>query len=118
MTPIRVALLGYGLAGSVFHAPFIAAADGLELAAVTTRDPERRRSAEASYPGVLVLEGPEDVFERAEDFDLAVVATPNRFRTRSTRSRRGFRSSSTSRSRRPRTRRGTSSNPRANAACS
>jgi scyllo-inositol 2-dehydrogenase (NADP+) len=79
MTPIRVALLGYGLAGSVFHAPFIAAADGLELTAVTTRDPERRRSAEASYPGVLVLEGPEDVFERAEDFDLAVVATPNRF---------------------------------------
>jgi predicted dehydrogenase len=79
MTPIRVALLGYGLAGSVFHAPFIAAADGLELAAVTTRDAERRRSAEESYPGVLVLDGPEDVFERAEDFDLIVVATPNRF---------------------------------------
>ena len=77
--PLRVALLGYGLAGSVFHAPFIAAAEDLELAAVTTRDPERRRNAEESYPGVLVLDGPDDVFERAGDFDLVVVATPNRF---------------------------------------
>jgi scyllo-inositol 2-dehydrogenase (NADP+) len=76
--PLRVALLGYGLAGSVFHAPFIAAAEGLELAAVTTRDPERKRSAEESYPGVLVLDQPDDVFERAAEFDLAVVATPNR----------------------------------------
>src|SRR5215203_5541997 len=77
--PLRVALLGYGLAGSVFHAPYIAAAYGLELAAVTTRDPERRRSAEERYPGVVVLDRPEDVFERARDFDLVVVATPNRF---------------------------------------
>ena len=76
--PLRVALLGYGLAGSVFHAPYIAAADGLELAAVTTRDPERRRSAEERYPGVLVLDSPDNVFERAADFDLVVVATPNR----------------------------------------
>src|SRR5215203_2110123 len=56
--PLRVALFGYGLAGSVFHAPYIAAAAGLELAAVTTRDPERRRSAEEGYPGVVVLDSP------------------------------------------------------------
>lgn len=75
--PLRVALLGYGLAGSVFHAPFIAAVDGLELAAVTTRDPERRRQAEETYPGVLVLDGAEEVFARADELDLVVVATPN-----------------------------------------
>jgi predicted dehydrogenase len=75
--PLRVALLGYGLAGSVFHAPFIAAVPGLELAAVTTRDPERRRRAEQAHPGVVVLDGPEDVFSRADDLDLVVVATPN-----------------------------------------
>jgi predicted dehydrogenase len=75
--PLRVALLGYGLAGSVFHAPFIAAVDGLELAAVTTRDPERRRQAEEAHPGVLVLDGPEEVFARADELDLVVVATPN-----------------------------------------
>jgi predicted dehydrogenase len=75
--PLRVALLGYGLAGSVFHAPFIAAVDGLDLAAVTTRDPERRRQAEETYPGVLVLDGPEEVFARADELELVVVATPN-----------------------------------------
>jgi scyllo-inositol 2-dehydrogenase (NADP+) len=75
--PLRVALLGYGLAGSVFHAPFIAAVDGLELAVVTTRDPERRRQAEETYPGVLVLDGPQEVFARANELDLVVVATPN-----------------------------------------
>jgi scyllo-inositol 2-dehydrogenase (NADP+) len=75
--PLRVALLGYGLAGSAFHAPFIASTEGMELAAVTTRDPERARLARETYPGVLVLDRPEDVFERAEEFALVVVATPN-----------------------------------------
>src|SRR3954469_8224027 len=75
--PLRVALLGYGLAGSVFHAPFIAAVPGLELAVVTTRDADRRRRAERAHPGVLVLDGPEDVFARADEGDLVGVATPN-----------------------------------------
>jgi scyllo-inositol 2-dehydrogenase (NADP+) len=75
--PLRVALLGYGLAGSVFHAPFISAVEGLDLAVVTTRDAERRRQAEETYPGVLVLDGPDDVFARSEELDLVVVATPN-----------------------------------------
>jgi predicted dehydrogenase len=75
--PLRVALLGYGLAGSVFHAPFIAACDELDLAAVTTSDPERQRQAREAFPDVLVLEDADAVFERAADFDLVVVATPN-----------------------------------------
>ena len=35
---LRVGLIGYGLAGAVFHAPFLAATPGLRLAAVVTRD--------------------------------------------------------------------------------
>jgi predicted dehydrogenase len=76
-SPLRVALLGYGLAGSAFHAPFIAAVPELELTAVTTRDPARRRHADETYPGVLVLDTADEVFERTGDFDLVVVATPN-----------------------------------------
>ena len=45
--PLRVGLLGYGLAGSVFHAPLIAATPDLELVAVVTRDPERRAKLSA-----------------------------------------------------------------------
>ena len=78
MAAIRVALLGYGLAGSAFHAPFIATTPGLELAAVTTRNPKRRQHALSSYPGVQVLDEADEVWERAADFELVVVATPNK----------------------------------------
>jgi len=36
-TPIRTAVLGYGLAGRVFHCPFVAAVPGLELTAIVQR---------------------------------------------------------------------------------
>jgi predicted dehydrogenase len=74
----RVALLGYGLAGAVFHAPLIAAVDGLELAAIVTRSDERRARAQREYPNATLLEGDGEVWERAAEFDLVVVASPNR----------------------------------------
>jgi len=76
--PIRVALLGYGLAGAVFHAPLIAAVEGLELAAIVTRDDERRSLARRDHPDVALLGSPEEVWERAGDLDLVVVAAANR----------------------------------------
>jgi predicted dehydrogenase len=76
--PIRVALLGYGLAGAVFHAPLIASVEGLELAAIVTRDEERRTRARRDYPSAALLGAPEEVWERAGDLDLAVVAATNR----------------------------------------
>jgi len=77
-TPIRVALLGYGLAGAIFHAPLIAGVDGLELAAIVTRDEERRSRARRDHPNAELLSSPEEVWERVADLDLAVVATVNR----------------------------------------
>ena len=76
--PIRVALLGYGLAGAVFHAPLIAAVEGLELAAIVTRDDERRTGARRDHPNAALLGSPKEVWERAGDLDLVVVATANR----------------------------------------
>ena len=76
--PLRVGLLGYGLAGRVFHAPLIAACPDLVLAAVVTRDPERRAALHAVHPGAEALDTPEQLWERAGSLDLVVVATPNR----------------------------------------
>lgn len=76
--PIRVALLGYGLAGAVFHAPLIAAVEGLEVAAIVTRDDERRTRARRDHPNAALLGSPEEVWERAGDLDLVVVAATNR----------------------------------------
>ena len=74
---IRVVLLGYGLAGRVFHAPLIAAEQDLELAAVVTADPTRRAQAESELTGVTVHATAEDAWQQAGDYDMAVIATAN-----------------------------------------
>jgi predicted dehydrogenase len=76
--PARTALIGYGLAGSAFHAPLIATGPGLELAAVVTRNEERRAAAAAHHPGVELLDSADEIWTRPGDFDLVVVAAPNR----------------------------------------
>ncbi|MEU5663065.1 Gfo/Idh/MocA family protein [Streptomyces longwoodensis] len=77
-TPLRVGLIGYGLAGSVFHAPLIAATDGLVLDTVVTSNPERQEQARSAYPDVRVAETAEALLDRADDLDLVVVASPNK----------------------------------------
>jgi scyllo-inositol 2-dehydrogenase (NADP+) len=74
----NVALLGYGLAGSVFHAPFISTTPGLQLSMVVTGNEERREQAIREHPGVEVVGTADEVWERADELDLAVIATPNK----------------------------------------
>jgi scyllo-inositol 2-dehydrogenase (NADP+) len=74
---LRVAIIGYGLAGRFFHAPLIAATDGLAVASVVTSSLERQAQATAEYPDAQALSSPEELWERAAEHDLVVVATPN-----------------------------------------
>ncbi|MEU3756339.1 Gfo/Idh/MocA family oxidoreductase [Streptomyces olivoreticuli] len=76
--PYRVGLIGYGLAGSVFHAPLIAATDGLALDTVVTANPERQRQATTEHPGVRTVADTDALFARADELDLIVIASPNR----------------------------------------
>jgi scyllo-inositol 2-dehydrogenase (NADP+) len=69
----RVALAGWGLAGRYFHAPFIAATPGLELAAVATS----RRPEPDLFPGLTVVPTFADLLTLPA-IDVVVVATPNR----------------------------------------
>ncbi|MET8492547.1 Gfo/Idh/MocA family oxidoreductase [Streptomyces cellulosae] len=77
-TPLRVGLVGYGLAGSVFHAPLIAATQGLALDTVVTSNPERQAQARAAYPDVRVAASADELWARADDLDLIVIASPNK----------------------------------------
>lgn len=72
--PLRVGLVGYGAGGHFFHSPFIVAADGLELAVIVARDPDKRRDAEADHPGVPVVRTLAEAV--AEEVDLLVITTP------------------------------------------
>jgi scyllo-inositol 2-dehydrogenase (NADP+) len=76
--PLRVALIGYGHGGSVFHAPLIAATPGLELAAIVTSSPDRSERARHNFPGATVLASPQLVWDKAAQYDLVVISTPNR----------------------------------------
>ncbi|MEV5505278.1 Gfo/Idh/MocA family protein [Streptomyces orinoci] len=76
--PLRVGLIGYGVAGSFFHAPLIAATEDLVLDTVVTANPERQRQVLAEHPGARTAEDAEALFARAGELDLVVVASPNR----------------------------------------
>ncbi|GGP83499.1 Gfo/Idh/MocA family protein [Saccharothrix coeruleofusca] len=76
---MRTALIGYGLGGAAFHAPFLAAAEGLRLSAVVTGNPERQAEVRSRYPDAEVIASVDEVWRRADEFDLVVVTTPNRF---------------------------------------
>lgn len=70
-----MAIIGYGLAGRVFHAPLIAATAGLRLASIVTGNPVRRAEAVERYPDVRMLADPDELWASG-DHDLVVVATP------------------------------------------
>ncbi|MFF8290357.1 Gfo/Idh/MocA family oxidoreductase [Streptomyces sp. NPDC016309] len=76
--PLRVGLVGYGLAGSVFHAPLIAATEGLVLDTVVTSSQERRQQARDAYPDVRFAASPDELWARAGELDLIVIASPNK----------------------------------------
>lgn len=73
-----VALIGYGLAGSVFHAPLIAAVPELRLSHVVTSSAERATQATSRHPGVRVVDSADQLWQEAAEIDLVVIASPNR----------------------------------------
>lgn len=70
---LQVALVGYGLAGRVFHAPLIEATPGLTLHTVVSSDAGK---VHADLPGARVLADPQAAFEDPA-IDLVVIASPN-----------------------------------------
>jgi scyllo-inositol 2-dehydrogenase (NADP+) len=76
--PLRVGVIGYGLAGAVFHAPLIAATPGMEVAAIVTANPERQERAHRDYPAATILPSAEAMLADPSALDLVVVASPNR----------------------------------------
>ena len=70
---IRVGVIGFGLAGRVFHAPLVSSVEGLELAAVVERSTDH---AAERYPGITIYRSVEELLADAS-IKLVVVATPN-----------------------------------------
>jgi predicted dehydrogenase len=73
MPDIGVAVIGFGLAGRVFHAPFIHAVPGLKLEAIVQR---RGDEAAKAYPEARILRSFEEALTDSA-VQLIVVGTPN-----------------------------------------
>lgn len=71
---MRIGLVGYGTGGRHFHAPFIDAAEGVTLAGVVTRSPERRGQVEVDRPGVPTYAGLDELL--AAGVDAVTISTP------------------------------------------
>ncbi|HEU5352458.1 MAG TPA: Gfo/Idh/MocA family oxidoreductase [Terracidiphilus sp.] len=70
---IRVGVVGFGLAGRVFHAPLISSVEGLELAAVLERSTGH---AATRYPAIATYRSLAELLAD-RSIQLVVVATPN-----------------------------------------
>lgn len=69
---IRAGVVGFGLGGKIFHAPFLHAIDGLELTAILQRHGD---DAARAYPGVAIARTMEELLAQPE-LELVVITTP------------------------------------------
>ena len=72
--PIRTGIIGYGLSGRVFHAPFIAANPRFSLEVVATSHAGRQSVARSQHPSIETVNTPGELIER--ELDLVVLASP------------------------------------------
>lgn len=73
MAEIGVAVIGFGLAGRVFHTSFVSAVPGLKLEAIVQR---RGDEAAKAYPKARILRSVDEAFADPA-VSLIVVGTPN-----------------------------------------
>ncbi|PSR52780.1 oxidoreductase [Adhaeribacter arboris] len=73
---IKVGLIGYGMAGQVFHAPIITAVPGLQLVKIRETKLDNIRLAQTRYPNAEIVPDSEAIISD-EKIDLVVIATPN-----------------------------------------
>jgi len=70
---INTAIIGFGLSGRVFHAPFLHTHPGFKLAKVVER---QGKSSKDIYPEVEIARDYKDLLQD-DTIDLVVIATPN-----------------------------------------
>ncbi|MDE2416175.1 MAG: oxidoreductase [Burkholderiales bacterium] len=73
MQSLHVALIGYGNAGRIFHAPLISGVPGLHLVSISSSKPD---AVLADWPEVQVVVTPQAAFDDPA-IDLVVIATGN-----------------------------------------
>ena len=74
---LEVGLIGYGLGGSAFHAPWISTTPGMRLAAVMTSDASRANAAQAKFADLKIVSSLEGLLAITPRLDVIAISTPN-----------------------------------------
>lgn len=75
--PIRTAVVGYGLSGRVFHAPFLSTNADFSLDFIVTRNPGRVDAATREHPSAEIVGSINELLTRhADHVELVVLGTP------------------------------------------
>lgn len=73
---VNVGLIGYGMAGQVFHAPVLSSVPGLLLTQIRETKADNIQLAQSRYPGAAIVADAQTILDDAA-IDLVVIATPN-----------------------------------------
>jgi predicted dehydrogenase len=75
---VRVGIIGYGVAGRIFHGGLLRRTPGAQVVAVVTRSAERRAEVAEDFPDAVCRDDVDDMLG-ADRLDLAVVASPTAY---------------------------------------
>ena len=75
---INVGIIGFGMAGQIFHAPIIVSVDGLTIKTIRTSNEEHEMKAKSLVPDVHITTKNSNILDDPE-IDLVLIVTPNEF---------------------------------------
>lgn len=78
MSTIKVGLIGFGMAGRVFHAPLIDHVEGLELSTIRETKADNIAIIKERYPKANIVDATSTILED-RNIDLVIIAAPNKF---------------------------------------
>lgn len=73
---LHTGIIGFGMAGQIFHAPFISTLPGFRLAKISTANPQFVEKARQRYPETTIVADAQGILDDP-DIDLVIVGTPN-----------------------------------------
>lgn len=78
MKKVKTAVIGFGMAGSVFHCPILSSLEGYDLAKIYTKNAESIQKIHKLYPQTMVVSEVNEILSDAS-IELVVIASPNTF---------------------------------------
>jgi scyllo-inositol 2-dehydrogenase (NADP+) len=73
---INTAIIGYGMAGSVFHSPIVSSLDSFVLNKIYTKNVDSINAIHKLYPSTLPVSNVKEILSD-EEVELVVIASPN-----------------------------------------